>query len=156
MRYLLFDRMIEMEPGKRARAVKMVAVSDEYFGDHYGRQPCVPATLLVESMAQVAGWLNLLTNRLSINMVLALVEGVCIHRPVLSGEELIIDVWFLHAHRDGATLHAQVTSGGEMLATAQRIAFANQWVQADGFARDRLLRYRYLGGAVDELEGSIQ
>lgn len=57
MRFLLIDRFTEWQPGKRARAVKNVALSEDFFDDHFPLSPVMPGVLILEGMAQLSGLL---------------------------------------------------------------------------------------------------
>ena len=51
MRFLLFDRIIQAERGKRIQAVKLVSLSDGALADHYPRRAVLPGTLLPDLIA---------------------------------------------------------------------------------------------------------
>lgn len=55
MRFILVDEILELEPGRRIRGIKRVAVDEDYFRDHFPGFPVVPGVLLTEMMAQLAG-----------------------------------------------------------------------------------------------------
>ena len=55
MRFILVDRILELEPGKRITAIKVLPVSEELFRDHFPGFPVVPGVILTEMMAQAAG-----------------------------------------------------------------------------------------------------
>jgi 3-hydroxyacyl-[acyl-carrier-protein] dehydratase len=55
MRFLLVDRILELEPGRSIRAEKTLPASEELFRDHFPGFPVVPGVLLTEMMAQAAG-----------------------------------------------------------------------------------------------------
>jgi len=55
MRFILLDRIIELEPGKRIVASKTLPAEEELFRDHFPGFPVVPGVLLTEMMAQAAG-----------------------------------------------------------------------------------------------------
>ena len=57
MRFFLFDRILRWEPGSLAEARKNVALSEDFFDDHFPRRPVMPGVLIVEGMAQLAGLL---------------------------------------------------------------------------------------------------
>jgi 3-hydroxymyristoyl/3-hydroxydecanoyl-(acyl carrier protein) dehydratase len=58
MRYLLVDRILEWEPGKRIRGVKNIAMSEDFLEYHFPKNPVMPGVLLLEAQAQLAGWLE--------------------------------------------------------------------------------------------------
>lgn len=55
MRFILVDRILELEPGRHIRAEKFIAPDEDYFRDHFPGFPVVPGVLLTEMMAQAAG-----------------------------------------------------------------------------------------------------
>lgn len=58
MRFLLIDRIEEVEPGRGAQGYKNAAMSEDYFEWHFPERPIVPGVLILESFAQLAGWLE--------------------------------------------------------------------------------------------------
>src|SRR6185295_16352716 len=55
MRFLLIDKIYELEPGIRIKASKRLPADEQLFQDHFPGFPVVPAVLLTEMMAQAAG-----------------------------------------------------------------------------------------------------
>ncbi|MBR5157509.1 MAG: 3-hydroxyacyl-ACP dehydratase FabZ [Clostridia bacterium] len=51
--FLLVDKILEMEPGKRAVGIKNVTANEPYFQGHFPGMPIVPGVLIAESLAQV-------------------------------------------------------------------------------------------------------
>lgn len=52
---LLVDRILEVEPLKRAVGIKNVTANEPFFTGHFPQQPVMPGVLICEAMAQVAG-----------------------------------------------------------------------------------------------------
>lgn len=55
MRFILVDRILRLEPGRRIEAHKRLEAGEELFRDHFPGFPVVPGVLLTEMMAQAAG-----------------------------------------------------------------------------------------------------
>ena len=55
MRFILVDKILEMEPGRTIRAEKRFSADEEFFQDHFPGFPVVPGVLQTEMMAQAAG-----------------------------------------------------------------------------------------------------
>ena len=53
--FLLVDKVIEYEPGKRAVAIKNVTINEPFFQGHFPGYPIMPGVLIVEALAQTAG-----------------------------------------------------------------------------------------------------
>lgn len=57
MKFMLLDRIVELEPGARIRAVKALTLAEEYLADHFPTFPVLPGVLMVEAMVQASSWL---------------------------------------------------------------------------------------------------
>ena len=57
MRFFLIDRITQWLVGTSAEAVKNVALSEDFFDDHFPRHPVMPGVLILEGMAQLSGLL---------------------------------------------------------------------------------------------------
>ncbi|MEW6094933.1 MAG: 3-hydroxyacyl-ACP dehydratase FabZ [bacterium] len=57
--FLLVDRIIEMERGKRIVGIKNVTENEAFFQGHFPGNPIMPGVLIIEAIAQVGGVLML-------------------------------------------------------------------------------------------------
>jgi 3-hydroxyacyl-[acyl-carrier-protein] dehydratase len=53
--FLMVDRVIELEPGRRAVGIKQVTANEPQFTGHFPGRPIMPGVLMVEALAQTAG-----------------------------------------------------------------------------------------------------
>jgi 3-hydroxyacyl-[acyl-carrier-protein] dehydratase len=56
VKFILVDRIVELETGKRIVAQKAVSLAEEYLADHFPRFPVLPGVLMVEALVQAAAW----------------------------------------------------------------------------------------------------
>ncbi|MDD5653977.1 MAG: 3-hydroxyacyl-ACP dehydratase FabZ, partial [Candidatus Omnitrophica bacterium] len=52
--FLMIDRVIELEPGKKVIAIKNVTINEKFFAGHFPQAPIMPGVLIIEAMAQSA------------------------------------------------------------------------------------------------------
>lgn len=57
MRFFLIDQITRWEVGLLAEATKCVALSEDFFDDHFPRRPVMPGVLILEGLAQLSGFL---------------------------------------------------------------------------------------------------
>jgi 3-hydroxyacyl-[acyl-carrier-protein] dehydratase len=53
--FLLVDRIVELEPGRRVVGIKQVTANEPQFTGHFPGRPIMPGVLMVEALAQTAG-----------------------------------------------------------------------------------------------------
>lgn len=93
---LLVDRVLELESGKRIRALKNVSVNEPYFVGHFPYRPVMPGVLMVEALAQAAALLAFETLGIEPDdksvFYFAGIDNVRFKRPVEPGDQLLLDV----------------------------------------------------------------
>jgi len=57
MRFILIDKVISFEKGRRLKAVKGVSLAEEYLGDHFPKFPVLPGVLMLQGLIESASWL---------------------------------------------------------------------------------------------------
>ena len=90
--FALVDRVVLHEPGKRAVAIKNVTLNEPQFKGHFPERPLMPGVLIVEAMAQVGGLIVTQMPDLPKGLfVFAGIDGVRFRKPVVPGDQLMID-----------------------------------------------------------------
>jgi 3-hydroxyacyl-[acyl-carrier-protein] dehydratase len=93
--FLMIDRIVELEPGKRCVGIKNVSINEPFFQGHFPGHPVMPGVLIIESMAQVAGIMaymasdDTMKNKLSYFMS---IDSAKFRKPVFPGDQLRIEV----------------------------------------------------------------
>jgi len=99
--FLLVDRIIELEPGKRAVGIKNVTINEEFFEGHFPGHAVMPGVLILEAMAQVGGVLLLtMTGNAGKLAYFGGVDKVRFRKPVLPGDTLVTEVQLLKSRGD--------------------------------------------------------
>jgi 3-hydroxyacyl-[acyl-carrier-protein] dehydratase len=94
--FLLVDRVLELEKGKRIQALKNVTINEPFFGGHFPHRPVMPGVLMLEAMAQAAALLAFdavdKTPDDKTVYYFAGIDNARFKRPVEPGDQLIMDV----------------------------------------------------------------
>jgi 3-hydroxyacyl-[acyl-carrier-protein] dehydratase len=93
--FLMVDRVVEMEPGKRIVGIKNVTINEPFFQGHFPGHPVMPGVLIVEAMAQVAGILAYLSSDDEIRKKVCYflsIDNARFRKPVVPGDLLRLEM----------------------------------------------------------------
>lgn len=94
--FLLVDRVLELDKGKRIKALKNVTMNEPFFTGHFPHRPVMPGVLMLEAMAQAAALLAFdmqgITPDDKTVYYFAGIDGARFKRPVEPGDQLIMEV----------------------------------------------------------------
>ncbi|MGL6105552.1 3-hydroxyacyl-ACP dehydratase FabZ [Romboutsia sp.] len=99
--FLLVDKVIELEIGKRAVGIKNVTANEPFFQGHFPEYPIMPGVLIIESMAQVGAvaMMSMEENKGKLG-VFAGIDKVRFKKEVRPGDTLKIEVEMLSVRRN--------------------------------------------------------
>lgn len=102
MRWFWIDRFLEFERGRRAVAIKNVAMAEEQFDGYSPGFAVMPGSLIIEGMAQTAGLLVGEMEGFTQRVVLAKVGKAVFHQPAMPGHQLRYTATLTDVKTDGA------------------------------------------------------
>ncbi|HPE81451.1 MAG: 3-hydroxyacyl-ACP dehydratase FabZ [Chromatiaceae bacterium] len=119
--FLLVDRVIEVEPGKRLVAIKNVTINEPFFQGHFPSKPVMPGVLLIEAMAQATGLLAMESAEVPKEAIYYLVgvDKARFKRPVMPGDQLVFEVEVLKHRREIWVFAAEAKVDGSAVASAE-------------------------------------
>jgi 3-hydroxyacyl-[acyl-carrier-protein] dehydratase len=123
--FLLVDRILSMELGQHIVGLKNVTVNEPFFVGHFPQNPIMPGVLIVEAMAQVAGILALLSTPENLgnqNLYLMSLDKVRFRRPVVPGDQLILDLKVLRGGKKVFKMAGKATVEDTLVAEAELMA----------------------------------
>jgi 3-hydroxyacyl-[acyl-carrier-protein] dehydratase len=121
--FLLIDRVIECELGKRIRALKNVSVNEPYFNGHFPYYKVMPGVLIVEAMAQAAAILSFRTMGIKPDdksvYYFAGIDRARFKKPVMPGDQLVLEVSIERTVRSVVKYAGKAYVGEELVAEAK-------------------------------------
>ena len=119
--FLLVDRVVEFEPGKRVLCIKNVTVNEPFFQGHFPDHPVMPGGLQLEAMAPVAS-IAFLRQQGGSNAKIGYfmsADEVKFRKPVLPGDTLFIHVEVTKSKRNIAKASGRCIVNGEVVSEAE-------------------------------------
>jgi len=153
MRWFWIDRFVEFESGRRAVAIKNISLVEEQMDGYGPWLPLMPATLIIEGLAQTGGLLVGEHNAFQERVVLAKVGKAVFHRPAMAGDTLTYTIIIESIQADGAICKGTSHIGDQLHAEVdlvfahldERFLGVDQFEPADFLRLLRLLRIYEVG-----------
>lgn len=128
---LLVDRVLEIEKGKRIKALKNVTINEPFFTGHFPHRPVMPGVLMLEAMAQTAALLSFDTMGITPDdqtvYYFAGIDAARFKRPVEPGDQLVMDVTLerakagIYKFKGVARVGEDVACEAELMCTMRRV-----------------------------------
>jgi len=121
--FLLIDRVVTLEPGRSVTALKNVTYNEPFFPGHFPHQPIFPGVLILEALAQAAAVLSFVTMERKPTpdsvVLYAGIDKARFKRPVVPGDQLLLEVSILRTMRHIWRYAATARVGDELAAEAE-------------------------------------
>ncbi len=113
--FLMVDRVLELEEGKRAVVLKNVTINEPFFQGHYPHTPIMPGVMMIEAMAQAGGLASGGSDGDKVPLFAA-IDKAKFRRVVKPGDQVKITVEVLQARRQLVKVQAKAEVDGELAA----------------------------------------
>ena len=129
---LLVDRVLEIEKGKRIRALKNVTINEPFFMGHFPARPVMPGVLMLEALAQTAALLSFesIGEEPGDDTVVYFVgiDGARFKRPVEPGDQLILEAQIdrakagIYKYKTRATVNGELAVEADLMCTMRKVS----------------------------------
>ncbi len=120
--FLMVDRVLEIDMGKRIKAYKNVTVNEEFFQGHFPQKPIMPGVMIIEALAQAAGVLGFKSQeklpRDGYLYYFVGADNVWLKRPVVPGDQLMLEAELVLVKRGIYKFQCKASVGGELACEA--------------------------------------
>ncbi len=124
--FLLVDKILEMEMGKRIVGIKNVTMNEPFFQGHFPGRPIMPGVLIIEAMAQTGGVLALKSvppEQVKNKVILFMsIDKAKFRKPVVPGDQLRFEIDVVRQRSNIMSLKAQAFVDGAVAAEAEMMA----------------------------------
>jgi len=127
--FLLVDRIVEMEPGRRIVGIKNVTYNEPFFPGHFPNRPIMPGVLIVEAMAQTAGVLafkSMPEEGQKKPVYFLGMDHVRFRKPVVPGDQLRLELEVTRHRQSIWGFKGKASVDGKLVAEADLLAMLGE------------------------------
>ena len=127
--FLLVDRILEIDPGKKIVGLKNVTMNEPFFPGHFPGHPVMPGVLIVEAMAQVAAILVYSSSEDNKDKITYFVgiDNTKFRKPVVPGDQLRMELEVIGCRRGIYTFSGKAYVDGKLVTESElRATFADK------------------------------
>jgi 3-hydroxyacyl-[acyl-carrier-protein] dehydratase len=119
VRYVLIDRITALDPGRSLTAMKNVSLSDDLVTRIRPGVSALPASMVLEAMAQAAGLLVVGSIQAPAQPVLAKVQPFTAHAEAVAGDRIELRAVLQDLRSEGARTNVTAVVDGKTIAEAE-------------------------------------
>jgi len=123
--FLLIDRIVSVDPGRKVVALKNVTINEPFFQGHFPGLPIMPGVLIVEAMGQAGGILAFLSqDKAKPGSILYFtgIDKVRFRKPVVPGDQIRFELEMLKQRTTVAKMAGKAFVEGKLVAEAELMA----------------------------------
>ena len=127
--FLLVDRIIEIEPGKRVIGIKNVTYNEPFFPGHFPGRPVMPGVLIIEALAQTAGVLafkSVHEQHQKKPVYFLGIDNVRFRKPVVPGDQLRLELEITKHRQAIWGFKGKALVDGKVVAEAELLAMLGE------------------------------
>jgi len=127
--FLLVDRIIEIEPGKRVVGIKNVTYNEPFFPGHFPGRPVMPGVLIIEALAQTAGVLafkSVHEQHQKKPVYFLGIDNVRFRKPVVPGDQLRLEIEITKHRQAIWGFKGKALVDGKVVAEAELLAMLGE------------------------------
>ncbi|MGE5621206.1 MAG: 3-hydroxyacyl-ACP dehydratase FabZ family protein [archaeon] len=146
MRFFMLDKITEWNPGKCARGIKNISMSEDFFEDHFPEYPIMPGVLIIESLAELSGLLLEETverdYKKKLKALVTILEKVKFRNIAAPGDRLELYTEIISVHEDSGKVRTIAKTQDKKIAETEMtfvlVPFSNEQLESK---RRRLLEF---------------
>ncbi|MCK6419918.1 MAG: 3-hydroxyacyl-ACP dehydratase FabZ [Aquabacterium sp.] len=129
---LLVDRVLEIEPNVRIKALKNVTINEPFFTGHFPQRPVMPGVLMLEALAQAAALLSFQSNGQTLDddtvVYFVGIDAARFKRVVEPGDQLVLEATIERAksgifkYKARASVDGETAVEAELMCTMRKVA----------------------------------
>ncbi len=122
--FLLVDRIVELEKGKRVVGIKNVTINEPFFAGHFPGHPIMPAVLIIEAMAQVGGvlLLSMVENPKAKLVYFMAIDKAKFRKPVFPGDQIRFELEMKKLMLSSCKMKGYAYVDGKLVAEAELLS----------------------------------
>ncbi|MBW2592749.1 MAG: 3-hydroxyacyl-ACP dehydratase FabZ [Deltaproteobacteria bacterium] len=123
--FILIDRVIKLVPGRKVLALKNVTINEPFFQGHFPGRPIMPGVLIIEALGQAGGIIShpaMQDKNSDLAMYFMGMDRVRFRKPVVPGDQLILDVKILQQRSKVFKMAGKATVDNVLVAEAEFLA----------------------------------
>jgi beta-hydroxyacyl-ACP dehydratase FabZ len=122
--FLLVDRILLLEEGKRVVGIKNVTINEPFFQGHFPGHPIMPAVLIIEAMAQVGGvlLLSMVENPKEKLVYFMAIDKAKFRKPVFPGDQLRFELEMLKLRMNTCKMKGKAYVAEDLVAEAELLS----------------------------------